>query len=180
MKRLMLLILIFTGFSVGFVKSQVNVNININSQPDWGPRGYNYVESYYLPEYDIYYNVPNRRYYYYSGNRWLYSTVLPVGYRNINLYQTRKVVLVDRYPFKRHHIHYKQYAKYRGVHGNHLVVNKHNYKPRRAIVKVHHFDAKPRHVNRKVVSKEYHHSRHQKFGKIGHDKPHNMGHKGHR
>ncbi|MDP9954924.1 hypothetical protein J2X97_000561 [Epilithonimonas hungarica] len=182
MKRLMLLVLmIITIFSTGFVKSQVNVNININSQPDWGPRGYNYVESYYLPEYDIYYNVPHRRYYYFSGNRWLHSTALPVRYRHINLYQTHKVVLVDRYPFKRHKVHYKQYARYRGDHGNHLVVRNYKHKPHN-IVKVNHFNSNPRYVHKKMVSKKYHNQpKHQKFGKIkGHGKPHNKDHKGHR
>lgn len=144
MKRLLLLfVLITAGITTNLSKAQVNVNININSQPDWGPRGYNYVESYYLPEYDIYYNVPNRRYYYLSGSRWLYSTALPVGYRHVNLYRTHKVVLVDRYPFKRHKVHYKQYARYRPAPV--VVVN--NYR-------AGHYKPKPNH--------------HYKFSKVNH------------
>jgi hypothetical protein len=136
MKRLLLLfVLITAAINTNLSKAQVNVNININSQPDWGPRGYNYVESYYLPEYDIYYNVPKRRYYYLSGNRWLNSTVLPVGYRNVNLYRTHKVVLVDRYPFKRHKVHYKQYARYRPAPK--VVVN--NYRRPAKLKPNHHY-----------------------------------------
>ncbi|MBN9338046.1 MAG: hypothetical protein J0I88_09410 [Chryseobacterium sp.] len=155
MKRLIFLfVLTTTSFTTNLFKAQVNVNININSQPEWGPRGYNYVESYYLPEYDIYYNVPKRRYYYFSGNRWLYSTALPVRYRHINLYQTHKIVLVDRYPFKKHKIHYKQYARYRNnPHG--LIVS--NYG--------HHYKSKPikdKHYNFAKVGPPSKKSFHQK------------------
>lgn len=180
MKRLILLLVLFSvSFTSGLFKAQVNVNININSQPDWGPRGYNYVESYYLPEYDIYYNVPQRRYYYFSGNRWIHSTALPVRYRHVNFYKTHKVVLVDRYPYKRHKVHYKQYAKYRG---NHIVVKNYKHKPPRNVVKVNHFNSNPRYVHKKMVSEKYHNSpKHQKFGKVkGHGNPHKKGHKGHR
>ncbi|GGG51264.1 hypothetical protein GCM10007332_11180 [Epilithonimonas arachidiradicis] len=148
------------GLTANLLRAQVNVNININSQPDWGPRGYNYVESYYLPEYDIYYNVPKHRYYYFSGNRWLYSSVLPVSYRHINLYRTHKVVLVDRYPFKRHKVHYKQYAKYRGNHAPRLIAGNNGY----------HYKSKP---FKKNVRNKHFNSPVRKYAKIGH--PANKG-----
>jgi len=129
MKRFLLIILFLSaGIGINTISAQVNININLDSQPDWGPKGYKYVESYYLPEHDIYYNVPDRRYYYFSGNRWVNTTVLPVRYRDINFYKTRKVVLVDRYPFKKHHLHYKKYARYRGNVPPALVIRDYNHK----------------------------------------------------
>lgn len=148
MKRLIfVLMLVTTGFTSGLLRAQINVNINLDSQPKWGPSGYNYVESYYLPEHDLYYNVPKHGYYYPSGGRWLFSPSLPVRYRKINLYQTPKIVLVDRYPYKNHKIHYNRYANYRVVRGPKLVV--------------HHYKAKPHRVN-------YYKSPKYKFAKVGH------------
>jgi len=127
MKRLILILMLMaTGLTSGLFQAQINVNININSQPKWGPSGYDYVESYYLPEYDLYYNVPKRGYYYSSGSRWIFSPVLPVRYRHIDLYRTHKVVLVDRYPYKRHKVHYNQYASYRVNHAPPLLVRHYN------------------------------------------------------
>ncbi len=36
-------------------QAQVSVQINIGDQPEWGPTGYDHVDYYYLPDYDIYY-----------------------------------------------------------------------------------------------------------------------------
>ena len=60
---------------------RVNVNLNLDRQPIWGPVGYDYVENYYFPDIDAYYNVPLHRFYYYEGGRWIYRSSLPARFQ---------------------------------------------------------------------------------------------------
>lgn len=113
MKRIFYLTLIVLG--IGFAQkseAQVRVNINIGSQPLWGPVGYDYARYYYMPEIDVYYNVANRKYTYYQGNRWVTKSKLPGRYKKFDLYRTYKVVLNDHDPWHRHRNHRHQYARY--------------------------------------------------------------------
>ena len=48
-------------FSIDDAKAQINLHININQQPVWGPTGYDHVDYYYLPDINAYYNVPSRQ-----------------------------------------------------------------------------------------------------------------------
>src|SRR5581483_6122724 len=57
--------------------AQVSVRFNIGLQPVWGPVGYDYVDYYYIPDIDVYYNVPRHEYVYYEGGRWTYAASLP-------------------------------------------------------------------------------------------------------
>ena len=101
--------------SVGF--SQVNVQVNLNSQPNWGPSGYKYVEYYYLPDLDMYYNVNKRKYVYQDHGKWIWVTALPAKHKGYNLYSGYKVVLYDKHPFSHYHQHKVKYAKYKNNHG---------------------------------------------------------------
>ncbi len=94
----------------------LNLNFNMDTQPAWGPTGYDYVENYYMPDLDIYYNVPQHRYYYYNNGRWSYSTNLPSRYRNYNIYNTYKVVVNEKNPWKNHNKYRDEYSKYKGHH----------------------------------------------------------------
>ncbi len=67
--------------------------ININIQPAWGPTGFDYAEFYYIPEINVYYDVINSLFYYYSSGRWIGAPYLPVKYRRYDLYNMYKVVL---------------------------------------------------------------------------------------
>ena len=108
-------------------KAQVNVSININSQPDWGPRGYDYVEYYYLPDIEAYYYVPRHQFVYISGGNWVFSAHLPPAYRNYDLYRGYKVVVnqprayryyeTHRARYCRPHGHYSKSYKHKGRHG---------------------------------------------------------------
>lgn len=90
----------------------VNVSININSQPSWGPVGYDYVGYYYFPDIDCYYNVNSRLYYFYDRGMWVSAQYLPYSYRNYDLYGMYKVVLnVDR-PWLYNRTHRRDYARY--------------------------------------------------------------------
>ena len=100
-------------------QAQVNVSINIGSQPLWGPVGYEYVRYYYLPEIDAYYNVATRKFTYWKGNKWVTKSKLPSRYNNFNLYRTYKVVVNHDHPWNNHrHIkhQYSRYANHRNQH----------------------------------------------------------------
>ncbi|KQC01155.1 hypothetical protein [Pedobacter sp. Hv1] len=92
-------------------KAQVSVSINIGSQPQWGPRGYDYVDYYYLPEVQSYYHVPTRRFVYLDRNRWVHRKSLPNRYRNYDLYQGRKIVINRPRPYLEHHVYQTNYSR---------------------------------------------------------------------
>ncbi len=175
MKRLFFILIVVTfGFTSGLSNAQVNVNINLNSQPKWGPSGYDYVESYYLPQHDIYYSVPKHGYYYPSGGKWLFSSSLPARYRQINLYQTPKIVLVDRYPYKKHKLHYNRYAQYRVVRAPKQIANHYRAKPQRIS-----YRKSPKYRYAKVGHSPKRHHHKEKFRHPG-GHHHTHGPKGHR
>ena len=115
MKKFMIVLGLLAG--TGLFQSsyaQVNVNINIGSQPIWGPTGYDYVNYYYLPDLDIYYYVPLQQWIYNNGGRWITTTVLPPQYSNYDLYRMHKVVINDPQPYLRNAAYRKQYAPFKG------------------------------------------------------------------
>lgn len=99
--------------------AQVNISVNIGSQPDWGPRGYNYVDYYYLPEIESYYNVRDRQFIYLNNGRWLFSANLPSRYRNYDLYRGYKVVINQPRPYLHYKEHKFKYKKYKGDQDDH-------------------------------------------------------------
>lgn len=123
MKKLILAFALIIA-SATFVTAQaqhISVSININSQPAWGPVGYDYVDYYYIPEIDVYYNVPMSMFYYLDRGRWISSRYLPYSYRNYNLYGMYKVVLNTREPWHYHRHHVRDYARYRDVRNQHVI-----------------------------------------------------------
>lgn len=94
------------------IHSQVSINVNIGSPPQWGPVGYTEMEYYYLPDIEAYYDVRATQFIYFGGGRWIRSSRLPRQYRNYDLYGGYKVVLNDyhgRTPyayFDRHKVKY--------------------------------------------------------------------------
>lgn len=93
---------------------KVSLNINVGSQPEWGPSGYEHVDYYYLPDLDMYYNVPNRTYTYLQGNRWVTVNRVPSQYRNYDFYKGYKVVVNEANPWNRNTTYKTRYASYRG------------------------------------------------------------------
>jgi len=114
MKKLLvafILVISVVGYSA---KAQVRVNVNIGAQPDWGPYGYDYVDYYYFPDMDVYYNVPQRNYIYFDNGRWAFSASLPSRYRGYDLYHSYKVVINEPRPYLRGDYYRERYAPYRG------------------------------------------------------------------
>lgn len=99
-------------FANGPARAQVSFSVNISSQPVWGPVGYDYVEYYYLPAYDVYYYVPTGVFYYPMGARWVSSTYLPATY-NVDLYNTYKVVINEPRPYLRDRTYAARYAHFK-------------------------------------------------------------------
>jgi len=102
------------------INAQVNV-INLESQPIWGPTGYDYVENYYLPDIDAYYNVPQHRYYYYNNGRWRNSSYMPFGLINHDYYNSYKVVVNEKEPWRNHKIYKDKYHTYKGRYDQQMI-----------------------------------------------------------
>lgn len=93
----------------------VNVNINLDRQPAWGPVGYDYVDFYYFPDINIYYDVNYGMFYYLSGRRWIATRYLPVKYARYDLYAMYKVPLINEMdPWLYNRNHKRMYAHYKG------------------------------------------------------------------
>lgn len=101
---------------------RVGVQVNIGAQPTWGPTGYDYAEYYYMPDIDVYYNVPRRQFVYLDGGHWCFGTSLPVRYRSYDLYRGYKVVINDRNPYMRGDYYRGQYRQYKGWYGRQVVI----------------------------------------------------------
>lgn len=108
-------------WGAGEANAQVNVNINIGSQPGWGPTGYNHADFYYLPAVNCYYDIGRAMFIYPNGSRWTYARHLPSRYRNVNLYNTYKVVVNQPRPFRYNHTHMRDYGRYRNVHNQPVI-----------------------------------------------------------
>lgn len=94
-----------------------HVNLNIGSQPAWGPAGYDYVNYYYLPDIDVYYSVPQRQFIYLDRGRWVFSSYLPARYRSYDLNRGYKVVVNEPRPYLHADVYRNRYSHYKGWRG---------------------------------------------------------------
>ena len=94
----------------------ISLGFNVDRQPVWGPTGYDHVEYYYMPDIDVYYNVPQQRYFFYSGGRWISGASLPSRYRGFDMYNSYKVVVNERTPYRNAARYRAQYASFKGRH----------------------------------------------------------------
>ena len=126
-KQLLLISIIFASvfWCNTHVQAQVHVGVNIGLQPLWGPTGYDYVNYYYIPDIDAYYDVPNQEYVYFDGGRWITSRVLPPRYHDFDLYHAHKVVINDARPWEHHDRYRAQYQGYRGRHDQQVIRDSH-------------------------------------------------------
>jgi hypothetical protein len=102
--------------STGDAQLRVNLNFNVDRQPIWGPTGYDHVEYYYLPDIEVYYSVPQHRYFYQERGRWISRASLPSRYRGHDLYNSYKVVVNEPTPYRNHLTYRDQYSSYKGRH----------------------------------------------------------------
>lgn len=115
MKRVTVLTVLLIGLLISNQSTaQLNVNVNVGSQPVWGPVGYDYVDYYYMPEMDVYYSVPKKQYVYPEGNNWVFASKLPARYNSYNVYNTYKAVVNEPTPYLRNNVYKVKYAKFKG------------------------------------------------------------------
>jgi len=108
-KLILLLALCICGLLCKTTNAQITFKVNFAIQPIWGPVGYDYVDYYYLPDIEVYYNVPRQKYIYMEDGNWVTRSYLPPRYRDYDMYNARKVVINEPRPYL-HHQDYK--AKY--------------------------------------------------------------------
>ncbi|MBU0696242.1 MAG: hypothetical protein KKE39_06910 [Bacteroidetes bacterium] len=111
------------------VEAQVNISVNIGSQPAWGPSGYQHVEYYYLPDIESYYYVPRHQFVYLSNGRWVFSASLPSRYRDYDLYRGYKVVINRHRAYENYERDREEYGDYRD-YDNHQKVIRYGDQPR--------------------------------------------------
>jgi len=116
MKRLVFIMMLGAAGLVlnNQLHAQVRVSINIGNQPAWAPQGYDDAQYYYLPDMDMYYDVPAHQFVYMNNRRWVRTAVLPPSYRRYDLYKIHKVAINDRNAYRYYDRDRKQYAQYRG------------------------------------------------------------------
>jgi hypothetical protein len=119
-KQILVLAVLFSCLSFG-VNAQVRVSINLNTQPVWGPVGYDRVDYYYIPDIESYYSVSSAQYTYYSRGRWVTSRNLPPRYSNYDLYHGYKVVVNEPSPWMHHDRYRNEYSQYRGRHDQQVI-----------------------------------------------------------
>jgi hypothetical protein len=109
-------------------QAQVKLEINIGSQPVWGPTGYDHAEYYYFPDIDAYYCVPKHQYVYMQGSRWVFSASLPSRYHDFDLYHSYKVVENEPRPYLHHDADKVKYGKFRGHKDQAVIRDSHEEK----------------------------------------------------
>jgi hypothetical protein len=115
------LVLSSLTYQIANAQLRVHVNLNIGSQPDWGPTGYDHVDYYYMPDVDAYYDVPSHQYVYFENNVWVHRAYLPERYRGYDMYHGYKVVVNRPNPWLRHTYYRNTYASYRGRAGQTII-----------------------------------------------------------
>lgn len=126
-------ILFLSAFSFNSATAQVQVNVNIGSQPQWGPVGYDYVDYYYLPDIETYYHVPKRKFVHLNpAGKWVYSNGLPHAYSGYNLYSGYKVVINQPQPYLHHSTYKVKYAGYKGNKSQVVIKNNKGQKYQKA------------------------------------------------
>jgi hypothetical protein len=121
MKKKILLIAVIFSCLLNQANAQISVHVNLNLQPVWGPVGHDYVEYYYIPDLDCYYDVQNQEYVFFEEGRWIPMRNLPPQYANFDLYSGYKVVVNEPTPWMHNDRYRTQYAGYRGRHGQAVI-----------------------------------------------------------
>ncbi|NIG53031.1 hypothetical protein [Chitinophaga sp. Cy-1792] len=127
MKKIAILLsmVISLGMFAKSADAQVNVSINIGSQPMWGPVGYDYASYYYFPDIDAYYSISKRQFIYLNGNHWVWGSSLPGRYK-YDLDRGYKVVINDPDPWTRAPYYRQQYGRYKGWYGKQTIIRNSN------------------------------------------------------
>lgn len=132
MKKLLVVLGLVIGSLAGGVNNahaKVSINVNINVQPGWGPVGYDYVNYYYFPDYNVYYDMNRSSYLVPGRSGWYYTTNIARVFNGFDPYRLNKVVVNDN-PRQYNAQHKRMYASYVGKKINQSMIynsNDHRY-----------------------------------------------------
>jgi hypothetical protein len=103
MKKMILIAAMFTGLTVvNKTDAQIRFNVGINiGVPAWGLPASYAGDYYYLPDINVYYNIPQQQFIYFNGASWIGATCLPPVYRDYDLYRANKYVINEAKPYLR-------------------------------------------------------------------------------
>ena len=165
-KQLLFIAVLIASSFCHSAKAQVSVHVNLGVQPVWGPTGYDYVNYYYIPDIDAYYDVPNQRYTYFEGGQWVTRGSLPPRYHDFDLYGAHKVVINERSPWMHNDRYKSQYAGFRGQHDQQPIRDRRDER----------YYANPNHPHHN----EWHGDNgHQNHGNNAHEQHRDNGHENH-
>jgi len=105
-------------FMTGTLMAQMeaNVNLNIATQPIWGPTGYDQADNYFIPDIEVYYNVSQQVFYTNEEGNWTSSLSLPSRFGKYDLYKAHKVVMNDKSPWLNNDVNRERYYTLIKVH----------------------------------------------------------------
>ncbi|MFD2162955.1 hypothetical protein ACFSJU_11175 [Paradesertivirga mongoliensis] len=102
-------------FAIAFgVAAQETLKPAISTQPLWGPTGYNLAAYYYLPDIEVYYDVPEKKFIILEQGKWVHSFTLPEKLKDFDLFSAYKVVLNRPHPYYNFKAHKSRYARFKG------------------------------------------------------------------
>ncbi len=117
----MLALFVLCAVGSAYAQLHISVNFNLNTQPAWGPVGYDYVDYYFLPDIDVYYSVPLHLFYFYDEGRWISRERLPERYHDYDLYRSYKVVVNERDPWRHNRYFREKYSSDRDRHDQEVI-----------------------------------------------------------
>lgn len=128
-KRILAAVIALAGmFAVTTANAQVQVNVNIGSQPLWGPTGYDQASYYYIPDAGAYFDIGRNLFVYRQGNAWQTGPSLPGAYGNIDLYRVHKVVINSPTPWMHDNVYRSKYKAYAGRYDQTPIRDSHDNK----------------------------------------------------
>ena len=122
--------LLFSCLTYKSASAQIHISLglNIGSQPEWGPVGYDHAEYYYMPDIDTYYDVPNHQYVYLQNSVWIHAAALPPRYANYDIYHGYKAVVNQHNPWEHAADYRTKYASFKGRHDQPVIRDSHDKK----------------------------------------------------
>jgi hypothetical protein len=101
MKNMKFLLTAISFIAFGAAQAQVEkttstTTTTTTSLPDWGVAGSENARYYYIPDMESYYDIGSKTFVYMDANgQWAKSTEVPAAYKDVDLYDSYKVVLND-------------------------------------------------------------------------------------
>ncbi len=101
MKNMKFLLPMAAIFACGTLQAQTETSrtttttTETTTLPDWGVVGSEKAHYYYIPDIDSYYDIGAHTFIYNNNGEWVKSQDVPAAYKDVDLYDSYKVVLND-------------------------------------------------------------------------------------